>query len=251
MFNPDFSNAIKVIDRSEGKSGTVFEVIEYTKPRAGEQLRQVRIYIKEGSIIMQSGALQFMKGQITMDATVSVATALKGFFTSKGSGESLVTPKYTGKNGEIYLEPTNNYYYVLELQNDEIILDDGLFYCCEDSIALSVHTNTNVLAGLFSGDGFRQPKITGTGVAVLESNVPFEEILIYQLNNETLKVDGNFAMVVRGNIQTKIEKSSKSIIGSARSGEGILQTYTGTGEVWLAPAKNYKPLDTLLLTRSI
>lgn len=59
-----------------------------------------------------------------------------------------------------------------------------------------------------------------------------------QLNNEKLSVDGNFALLRKGRIEFKVEKSSKSLLGSATGGEGLLQTFTGTGEVWLAPTQS-------------
>lgn len=41
-----------------------------------------------------------------------------------------------------------------------------------------------------------------------------------------------------------MEKSSKSIIGTAVSGEGMVNVYRGTGEVWLVPTKSiYKDLN--------
>lgn len=59
MFNPDFSDAVTVIDNITSRNNTIFEVIEYKKPRSGsviiatagntttqcsgEKLRQVRI----------------------------------------------------------------------------------------------------------------------------------------------------------------------------------------------------------------
>jgi uncharacterized protein (AIM24 family) len=260
MFNPNFTNAVKVIDSATSKNRTIFEVIEYIKPRKsstsiqqqsinqpynsslGEKLRQVRISLNKSSIITQPGALQFMKGPINMELKSNSSSAVKGFFKSVGTGESSVTPKYTGEYGEIYLEPAFKYFYILEIENEQLILDDGMFYCCDESIQLDVYTNS-AAAGLFGGDGFRQPLLKGSGVAILESDVPFDEILIYQLNNETLKIDGKFAIVVRGNIDIKIEKSTKSTLGSIRSGEGLLQTYTGTGEVWVAPGKFIKPVN--------
>ncbi|MEN8907099.1 MAG: AIM24 family protein [Clostridiales bacterium] len=256
MFNPDFLNAVKVIDTSTSKNGSIYEVIEYIKPRANsnysnsgtlsslqyQKLRQIRININNSSIITQPGALQFMKGPITMELKSNSPNAVKGFFKSVGTGESSITPKYSGKYGEIYLEPSFKYYYVIEMENEQIILDDGMFYCCDESIQLDVYTNTAV-TGLFGGDGFKQPLLKGSGVAVLESNVPFEEVLIYQLNNETIKIDGKFAIVVRGDINIKMEKSTNSVLGSIKSGEGILQTYTGTGEIWVAPGKLLKPLE--------
>lgn len=264
MFSSDFSSAVNILDSATSKQNTLFEIIEYKKPRkmdaynvmynnqsvnvtshqyVGEKLRQVRINLNGGAIITQPGALHFMKGPIQMEVNSNLAQSVKGFFKSIGTGESSVTPRYVGKEGEIYLEPSYKYFYMLEMNNDEIVLDDGMFYCCEDTIELSVHTNKNIASGLFGGDGFKQPKLTGSGLAVLESDVPFEEVLIYELNNETLKVDGNFAIVIRGNIESRIEKSSKSLMSTIKSGEGLLQTFTGTGEVWIAPTRRNLPLN--------
>jgi len=51
-------------------------------------------------------------------------------------------------------------------------------------------------------------------------------------------VDGNFALLRRGDIQFSVEMSSKEIINTMASGEGLLQTFRrGTGEVWLAPTQ--------------
>jgi uncharacterized protein (AIM24 family) len=184
-----------------------------------------------------------MKGPIDLDTKSISGSAIKGFFISMGTGESSITPHYTGKCGEIYLEPSSKHFYVLEMENESLILDDGMFYCCEDTIALDVHVNKSISSGLLGGEGFKQPKLVGSGVAVLESTVPFDEVLVYNLNNDILKVDGNLALVIRGNIETSIEKSAKSFLGSVKSGEGLLHVYRGTGEVWLAPGKPIAPLN--------
>jgi hypothetical protein len=42
--------------------------------------------------------------------------------------------------------------------------------------------------------------------AVRVIDVPFEEVLIYELNNEILKIDSNYSIVIRGAIETKIGK---------------------------------------------
>ena len=50
-----------------------------------------------------------------------------------------------------------------------------------------------------------------------------------------VKVDGNFAILRSSNINFTVQKSAKGLIGSALGGEGFLQTFEGTGMVWLAP----------------
>ncbi|MCT4605760.1 MAG: AIM24 family protein [Marinisporobacter sp.] len=243
MFNPNFSNAVKVMDQSVSKNGTLFEIIEYIKPRKvhmlegkyrKEKLRQVRIKLKDSGVLVQPGDLQFMKGPIQIDIQQNAPSPSKGFFKSVGTGEASFTSRYSGKHGEIYLDPSYKYFYMLELSDETLILGDGMFYCCEDSMEVSVHVNKDAAVGLLTADGFRQPKLSGSGVAILESYIPFDEVLIYELNDDTLKVDGSLAIVIRGDIEIKIEKSKK---------EGYLQTFTGSGEVWLAPTKKYPPIN--------
>jgi uncharacterized protein (AIM24 family) len=65
------------------------------------------------------------------------------------------------------------------------------------------------------------------------------------LKDETLQVDGNFALMRTGRIEFSVEKSTKGIIGTLTSGEGLLQTFRGTGSVWLAPTQDiYQKLQT-------
>lgn len=87
--------------------------------------------------------------------------------------------------------------------------------------------------------GLYQTRIEGSGIVVLKVPVPESEIFKCILINDTLKVDGNFAILRTGNIEFSVEKSSKSIIGTAVSGEGMVNVYRGTGEVWLVPTKVY------------
>lgn len=67
--------------------------------------------------------------------------------------------------------------------------------------------------------------------------VPTDEVRCVELRNESLKVDGNFALMRTGNIDFTVEKSTKGVLGTLTSGEGLLQTFRGTGKVWLAPTK--------------
>ena len=102
------------------------------------------------------------------------------------------------------------------------------------------------MAGAFGGQGFFQSKLKGTGWVVLELPVPETEIIKYKLNgpNDVLKVDGTFGILRKGDIQFKVEKSTKSLIGSSLNGEGMLQTYSGFGEVWVAPTMDtYKAIE--------
>ena len=74
-------------------------------------------------------------------------------------------------------------------------------------------------------------------MAVLFSPVPADEVQEIALDGNKLSVDGNFALMRTSGVEFRAEKSSKSWIASSVSGEGMLQTFTGSGTIWLAPTQ--------------
>lgn len=241
---------IKVIDRIENDN-IIVETIEQTKltgakngyeaerlfylDKSGVRMKNVKITLKKGAVKLESGALYFMKGSINVDTKPA-----KGFLKNLGSnllsGESMFKPTYSG-SGEIWLEPSFGHFMLLELDNDEVIVDKGMFYACESDMEVSAVAQKNISSAMFGGEGFFQTKIKGTGIVILSCPVPMDEVLVYNLENDEVKVDGNFAILRRGNIEFKVEMITKGIIGTMTSGEGLLQTFRGTGEVWLAPTQ--------------
>ena len=69
----------------------------------------------------------------------------------------------------------------------------------------------------------------------LESDCPREELVEITLQDDVLKVDGNLAVAWSGSLSFTVERSGKTLIGSAASGEGLVNVYRGTGKVLLAP----------------
>ena len=94
---------------------------------------------------------------------------------------------------------------------------------------------SNLSSALFGNEGLFNLKLSGNGVAALESFVPRNELVEITLDNDVLKVDGNFAIAWSGTLNFTVEKSAKSLIGSGLSGEGLVNVYRGTGKVLLAP----------------
>jgi uncharacterized protein (AIM24 family) len=48
----------------------------------------------------------------------------------------------------------------------------------------------------------------------------------------TATVNGHFALMRTGRIDFSVEKSTRSLLRTITSGEGLLQTFRGTGSVW-------------------
>lgn len=253
QLTPDIEQNFTVIERADSTSTSV-EVLHYNSlsgsdslevarklyyaRQAGIRLKQIRITLRNGAITIEAGALHFMRGTITIDTSAGGIQGLaKKFATSKLTEESMFKPRYQG-SGEVYLEPSFGHFIITQLTGEEVIVDKGLFYAAEASVDVSVAMQKNISSALFGGEGLFQTRLTGSGWCVLCSPVPAEEIMRVQLQNEKLSVDGNFAMLRKGNIDFRVERSVKTLFGSVRSGEGLLQTFSGTGEVWLAPTQS-------------
>ena len=74
-------------------------------------------------------------------------------------------------------------------------------------------------------------------MVVFRIPVPRSEIIEMNLQDETLQVDGSFALLRTGDVVFTVEKASNSYVGAVTSGEGLLQTFRGTGKVWVAPTQ--------------
>ena len=89
--------------------------------------------------------------------------------------------------------------------------------------------------GKVTGESAVKPEYTGNGVLCLESPSPKEELIEVTLQDDVLKVDGNMAIAWSGTLDFTVERSGKTLLGSAASGEGLVNVYRGTGKVLLAP----------------
>ena len=107
---------------------------------------------------------------------------------------------------------------------------------CLLRLAKPAQSFANYIVLLVAGnEGLFNLGIQGYGALCLESPCPKEELIEVTLDNDELKVDGNMALAWSGSLNFTVERSGKSLIGSAASGEGLVNVYRGTGKVLLAP----------------
>jgi uncharacterized protein (TIGR00266 family) len=251
----------KIVGSEQVDDGTTVEILEYEELKgasdvraaenlyfarqSGMALRMVRIKLSNSHIRVEPGALYYMKGDLEMKAS-SGGGLLKGLKRKMLSGESFFVNEIHG-SGEIYLEPTFGHFYIHQISGAEegIIVDKELFYAGTAGLDITAEMQKNVSSALLGGEGLFQTKIVGAGIAILYSAVPFDEVQKIELNGDKLSVDGNFAMMRSVGVDFKAEKSSKSWVSTSVSGEGLLQTFSGTGSVWLAPTQSvYEKLST-------
>lgn len=77
--------------------------------------------------------------------------------------------------------------------------------------------------------------IKGKGIVCIESPVPENELIEITLNDDALKINGDMAIAWNGNLEFTVERSGKSLLVSAISGEGLVNIYRGTEKVLIAP----------------
>ena len=199
--------------------------------------QSVSISLDNSSVLLEPGAMLLTRGNVTMtlENPASGGSSVGGFFkravTSVASGESMIKPKFTG-TGDVLLEPTKNFLFLIAIQDATFICDQGLWKACDGNLEVDAHINT-FSAAVASGEGTVMPRVKGTGNILLESPVPKEKIMEVQINNEELRVDGPFVMAFWGDISFTTEKVSKGLMSSAASGEGYVNVYKGTGTLWI------------------
>lgn len=251
----------EVMDSVSTDDGTIVEILQiphlagsadlrvahnlFYASQSGMRLKMIRIKLNNSYARLEPGALYFMKGHLEMKAS-SGGGFMKALSRKMLSGETFFVNEVHG-TGEIYLEPSFGHFFLYDIKKEDkaIIVDKGLFYAGTSGLDISAVMQKNISSALFGGEGLFQTRILGKGIAVLYSPVPVTEIHKVQLNNEKLSVDGNFALLRSEGIEFKAEKSSKSWIATSVSGEGLLQTFSGTGSVWIAPTQGiYELLST-------
>lgn len=229
-----------------------FEVIEYLKDLSVDpgqaqakyfasemniRQRQLICELSEANITTQAGAMQWMLGDV--NATTGVKGAgdfLKKTLRGRVTNESAIKPEYVG-NGLLVLEPTYKHIILIDVAgwNNSIVIEDGLFLACNSNLDQKITMRSNLSSAALGGEGLFNLSFHGEGILALESYVPQGELIAVKLKDDVLKIDGPMAIAWSGGLKFTVERAGKSLIGSAASGEGLVNVYKGTGTVLMAP----------------
>ena len=212
---------------------------EYFMSKMHVRRRQVVIDIdKDHSAVIQAGAMQWMGGNVQATSGVKgigdfLGKALKGAVTK----ETAVKPEYVGE-GCLVLEPTYKYIILADIGKwgpAGMTIEDGMFLACDANVKSKVVARKSLSSAVLGSEGLFNLSLQGNGVAALESNVPEDELIEVILENDELKIDGNLAVCWSSNLEFTVERSTKTLVGSAVSGEGLVNVYRGTGRVLMCP----------------
>lgn len=197
--------------------------------------RQVLVELNNSSCTVQAGAMQWTLGNVSMTSGVKASNFLGKAIGTAVTGETMSKPVYSGQ-GLVMLEPTYKHILMIDVaQWGSIVLEDGLFLACDSTLQQKVVSRSNLSSAVLGGEGLFNLSLMGQGIAVLESPVPQQELVQFNLQDDVVKIDGNMAIAWSGSLEFSVEKSSKSLIGSAVSKEGLVNVYRGTGTILMAP----------------
>lgn len=240
----------KVIEHQKDLSvGSATAQTAYFSSEMNVRLRQVEITLDgSNSVKTQAGAMQMIVGNVEMATGVTSAKGFLGSMVKAAvTNETAVKPEYSG-NGQVILEPTYKHILLQDVSEwgpNGLVIEDGMFLASEGSVIHKIVENTQDLGtALLSNEGLYNLCFNGSGIVALESYVPLEELVEYELDNDVLKVDGSMAVCWSGSLKFTVEKTTKSLLGSLASGEGLVNVYRGTGKVWVSPVagtKNSEP----------
>ena len=220
----------------------IFKVIMFHHSRGGimkftlrgTTLQVVDIELQQGeSVYTESGGMAWMTPNIDMKSEMKggLGKALGRVF----SGESMFMVNYTCGEGNGLVSFCNEFpgkIVPMKLSASEtIICQRDSFLAAEQGVALAMHFNKKLGAGMFGGEGFFLQKITGPGQAFLEFA---GEITEYELKaNQSLKVNPGYVGAFESTVNFDLTTVS-GVKNMLFGGEGFfLATLTGPGKVWL------------------
>lgn len=219
---------------------------EYFMSKMNIRRRQVVIDIsREHSAVIQAGAMQWMGGNVQATSGVKglgdlFGKAIKGAVTK----ETAVKPEYIGE-GFLVLEPTYKYIILQDVSkwgSVGMTIEDGMFLACDANVKRNIVARKTLSSAVLGGEGLFNMSLQGNGAVALESNVPEDELIEIELENDELKIDGNLAVCWSSNLDFTVERTTKTLVGSAVSGEGLVNVYRGSGRVLMSPVA---PTDSL------
>ena len=242
----DEKGPFKVIEYEKDLSVAPEEAVEkYFSSKMNVRTRQLITDLsKTSGIYLQAGAMQWMSGANKLSADVNgIEDMGKKFVKSKLTGETLAKPEYSG-DGFVVSKQTYKHLILLNMDewDNSITIDDGLFLAAEKSTGLSVERRSDLSSAIAAANLFFTT-LEGDGYVCLESDIPMEELIIIEITNDTVTINGPLAIAWTSGLQFTGERSGKSIVDSALS-EHLVNVFRGTGKILMAPMPHkFKAID--------
>lgn len=199
--------------------------------------RQLICMLENGDVRIAEGMMQWMVGDVEMVSGVSNPVSyFSRLFVGKLTEQKAIAPLYTGL-GTIALEPVRQEIMLLDLSQwpDGIVIGSDLFLACSADVTQNIVARKNVSSALFGSQGLFSMQLGGSGTAAITCPISRERLLLIELEDDVLCLDGDFALAWSASLSFTVENASETITSSVISKEGLVNTYRGTGRILMAP----------------
>ncbi|SHE46430.1 Uncharacterized conserved protein, AIM24 family [Seinonella peptonophila] len=224
-----------------------FEILQYREiahhdswntQQLGNRLQQVRVILQEGKITSTEDLFYYSKGKIELNLEKRSTEQVKKIKRRFLPNHATLQPTYEG-TGEIYFRPEWEHYLIFQLDKNEILVDQHMFICGESSLQLSYADPKNINQAVNRNrEKLQQLKLKGSGVCVLRSPVPVDEIVQIDLQDETFRTEEDIVIYRQPSVEFTIEGTDSSkMFSNIRAADSFLRAYRGTGTIWITPTR--------------
>jgi uncharacterized protein (AIM24 family) len=201
-----------------------------------EGMRYVDCLLNDETVRAEAGALAYMKGQVEMRSPFFVSPL--GAMRAMIAEEAVVRPSYTG-TGVVTLASSLGGFHVIELQDETWILERGSYWASEGKVKISYH-RVGLLTSVWAGEGlvYLQTKVSGTGKVVMTTRGPIERVRLedgQRLSSSSLSV-----VAWSSSVKFTMRRAAKNFLGRFTSGQRLVRTHEGPGEVLLNPSPYWR-----------
>lgn len=241
-YQDDFITITQYVQLMEGYKSTAAVTEDYYMKSANMIPRFIQVDVREGAGIQVNPRLRaggsYMYGDL--DIGLGIKNLVRRVMANKLVGESIDYPVYYG-NGTIVFPPELRHFAIVRLQEDErMIVDSKSIYLAETSVRINTCKVVNKISAMALGNkGLVETELTGPGVVVIAVPCPTTELHEVDLVDDKIYVNGDFAIARFGDIDFRVEPAGSSILASILSGNELVNTYYGTGRVWLYHSQPY------------
>lgn len=230
----------KVIEFISDRSVTPYNAMhKYFASEMGCRQRQVIIDMTpDYDWTLSAGGMFWMAGNVAAKTNIKGVGDMIGKFAKAAvTNETMVKPLYRG-SGTLALEPTWKHIIPIEVSEwgNALVMNDG-YYLASTGVDIKVKAPDSVSGAVLSGQGYNA-YAKGDGLVLLESPVPKSELVCFEVQDDVVKIDGNLAVCWSSGLRLTVERVTKTLMGSAASGEGLVNVYRGTGKIYMIASRD-------------
>ena len=188
-----------------------------------------RVILGPGEAVRaETGAMLAMTGEIDIEARTGGLRRVVGRLLA---GESAVQSRFVAARGggEVVLAPSApGDVEAIPLRGEGMLVTSGAFLAAEDHLEVDARTR---LKNLFVGESLFMLRVSGEGTLFVSA---FGAIHARALGpGEILKVETGHLVAWSDGMDVRVGRATRSWVGTALSGEGIVATMTGPGVIYM------------------